>query len=382
MIGEDATGQLIVANLDAEHQLAGQRQALPMKVRTRISAASTLLRAFGSRGGRLWTLEPVDPRRLGDALDLPHPRLESGWPPRLGGERVLAWAVTPAICQLGAAAAPPPRSTAQREDTSLAEQLWNAPWPTPEATRQASDRTYQLELARRLGLDLPQAAIVTSFHALERHLARAASPRWVLKAPFSAAGRDRVHGRGTEVEGTRRRQAEALLGRFGALVFEPWLERTADFSGCAIAQPAGPRLIGLQRLEVDRLGGFKGILVTRDEAGLLSSAERTTLERVFEEVGKSLLALGFRGPFGIDAWRYRRADGREALHAMGEINPRLTFGWVARALAERVWQRHPEVRTVQLRFGPQAELPPPSSRFVHLLAPDVEGTGAAWLAYQ
>ena len=64
--------------------------------------------------------------------------------------------------------------------------------------------------------------------------------------------------------------------------------------------------------------------------------ERRALESATHAVGKRVAEHGYRGPFGIDAWRYRDADGETHFHPLGEINARLTFGLVAHALVERL----------------------------------------------
>jgi len=51
-------------------------------------------------------------------------------------------------------------------------------------------------------------------------------------------------------------------------------------------------------------------------------------------VADELHARGYRGPFGIDAYQYRDKSGRVALNPLSEINARMTFGHVARRLAE------------------------------------------------
>jgi hypothetical protein len=54
-----------------------------------------------------------------------------------------------------------------------------------------------------------------------------------------------------------------------------------------------------------------------------------------EAVAAALGREGYVGPFGIDAWRYRRADGALVLNPLGEINARMTFGLVAWTAAGR-----------------------------------------------
>jgi hypothetical protein len=48
-----------------------------------------------------------------------------------------------------------------------------------------------------------------------------------------------------------------------------------------------------------------------------------------------LTQVGYCGPFGIDAFAYQTADG-EVFRPLCEINPRLTFGWLAQAWARRL----------------------------------------------
>jgi hypothetical protein len=60
------------------------------------------------------------------------------------------------------------------------------------------------------------------------------------------------------------------------------------------------------------------------------------MEEVLNTVAAALRQAGYTGPFGIDAWRYRRPDGKPAFQPLGEINARMTFGLVARALVDRV----------------------------------------------
>ena len=53
-------------------------------------------------------------------------------------------------------------------------------------------------------------------------------------------------------------------------------------------------------------------------------------------MASALRSAGYVGPFGIDAWRYRRDDGAIVLNPLGEINARMTFGLVEWARAERL----------------------------------------------
>ena len=91
---------------------------------------------------------------------------------------------------------------------------------------------------------------------------------------------------------------------------------------------------------MDGVGRFRGIELIAGAQGFegpwLDAGERMELEGVLDGVAGGLGRAGYLGPFGIDAWRYRRPGGSETFQPLGEINGRLTFGWVARALVDRV----------------------------------------------
>ena len=78
--------------------------------------------------------------------------------------------------------------------------------------------------------------------------------------------------------------------------------------------------------EVSGGGSFLG---SRRDRGELSEAERRALVNEAERVGSALCASGYFGPFGVDAFRFRDADGRDAFLPRCEINARYTMGWAA-----------------------------------------------------
>jgi hypothetical protein len=195
----------------------------------------------------------------------------------------------------------------------------------------------------------------------------------VLKAPLSASGRNRyIERMGPRISDPHsRRRVERLFVHHGPLLFEPWMNRTADFGVSALLDPTGLRIVGIHGQRVDVKGQFAGI----DLQPVLSEAERARLLETVESVSTALRRKGYAGPFGIDAWRYRKENGEEILHPLGEINARMTFGLVAWALAERV------VGTVRLCFGrdlPAAE-GEESKTVSLLLAAGPEKSSAAWI---
>jgi hypothetical protein len=360
-----AGGRRIVGNLLFESELARAfpaREGLrPRSTQSRsaleaAAAYGTLLRSFARDDDCLWLPAPLDPARVLEVPGLPRPYLESGALRRLPpcGE-TLAWGESVAVAGLRAqvlvaeAGAPPDGNLAP-----LHELLWRLSPASPRVVARVHHRAFALEVAREIGCALPGAAMVASLDELERHLRAGAAPegRWVVKAPLSASGRERYVERGASLspnfgEATVRRRIAGLFAHHGELAFEPWMERSDDFGACALLTPSGLRILGFHRLLVDLRGQLAGIEVAGG-AGIGGACGLTRLEgerftATLELVGAALARAGYSGPFGIDAWRYRSRSGTRsgppgssAFHPLGEINARLTFGFVARALGERL----------------------------------------------
>ena len=182
--------------------------------------------------------------------------------------------------------------------------------------------------------------MVESLSELDRIL-QGAPPAWVVKAPLSASGRSRFIGKSVERSGPAladpkaRRTVERLFGHHGPLLFEPWMERTADFGVSALLGPDHLKIVGIHGQRIDQKGQFAGIDLHPD----LSLQDRGRLLETVEAVAEKLREAGYVGPFGIDAWRYRTGTGTAAgavLHPLGEINARMTFGLVAWTAAGRL----------------------------------------------
>ncbi len=324
----------ILANLLCEGELALQPNRIappPRSVLTKISRLGTLLRVFARDGDRLWTPAPVDPDRVPDLRGLPRPVFESGPLRDLpAADEVLAWCETPeAAAHRGGARSPRALSL----DAPLHELLWNLPTPEPAAVAAVHHRACHLHIAEEIGCALPGARMVNNMSELDRVLQH--GPRsWVVKASLSAAGRERyIERNGPALSDPKaRRTVERLFARHGALLFEPWMERVADFGVSALLTHGELRIVGIHRQRVDVKGQFVGIDL---ESGL-SAEDRHRLAETAESAAAALRRAGYAGPFGIDAWRYRREDGSIAFNPLGEINARMTFGLVAWTLAERL----------------------------------------------
>jgi hypothetical protein len=309
--------RLIVANLLAEDDLERLARAHDPRYRQRPPSAGTL-RVVAEMGRRLAVFG-----RPEDRLWLP------GDPPPEPAAEVLAWCETPAVTSLRTA----PRTPGGE---GLLDLLWHLPVAAPEVVAEVHHRGFALRVADELGCALPGARMVSTLAALDHLLAEPDAPAaWVVKAPFSAAGRSRfIERQGPQLSDPKtRRTVENLFARHGALLFEPWLDRVADWGCSALLTPEGLRLVGIHRQRVDVKGQFAGIeLDTRD----LPDQDRSRFEQIAERVAAALRQAGYVGPFGIDAWHWRRPDGAVAFHPLGEINARMTFGLVAWAASDKL----------------------------------------------
>jgi len=327
----------ILANLLCEEDLARaflfprrSRTSPPRSVLERVSKMATLLRVFAREGDRLWLPTAIDTESIPEAPGLPRPALESGPLHQLPrADEVLAWCETPEVVAHREGARD---STALSLDALLYELLWKLPVAEPAVVAAVNHRTFQRWVAEEIGCELPGAQPVWSMEHLDRVL-RAGPRSWVVKAPLSAAGRDRYIERSGPAlsEPKGRRTVERLFARHGTLFFEPWMDRTADFGVSALLTDSALRIAGIHRQRVDRSGRFLAI----DLDASLSEEVRDRLSETTETVAECLHLAGYVGPFGIDAWTYRKDDGSIALNPLGEINARMTFGLVAWALAER-----------------------------------------------
>ena len=393
MVASEAPTRWIIGNLDCESDWANAQAgapspfSLPERVLKTISSLATLLRAFAREGDVLWTPRPVRPQRIVEHPEISGPSLRSGELPRV--TRALVWGQTARWDGVESSDRTLP-DAAELESASGSDILRALPRSPSSKSIVANDRHFCLELGTDLDCRLPAARLIDSPEELVDHLRSdglAPTGDWVLKAPFSAAGRWRCRGRGIPAEGSPSMgAARNLIERFGRVIFEPWFERTLDFGCCALVHEEGHRLLGIHRQTVDGGGRFTGLAVPlgAPAPSELTAGEVELIEATLRGVADRLHKLGYRGPFSVDGWRYRNHSGREVLHPLGEINARLSFGFVARALAERLAPRAEggAADEARLRFGKAIPATKdPATSILPLLLPDEEDPTAAWLEF-
>jgi uncharacterized ferritin-like protein (DUF455 family) len=184
---------------------------------------------------------------------------------------------------------------------------------------------------------------------------RAAAARgWVqgqsmrCKSDHGTSGRGQRVLRSVEDADAAASWLQACCAR-GAVVVERERERVADLSGLGVVDEDGTvRFSGVTRFLADGRGHYRGTVVGRAAFGVGASLTRflhgdgvdprylrAALGPVVRRCGERLGALGYRGPFGVDAL-VERQGASYRLRPLVEINARTTMGHVALALRPRL----------------------------------------------
>ncbi|MSQ01416.1 MAG: DUF455 family protein [Myxococcales bacterium] len=172
---------------------------------------------------------------------------------------------------------------------------------------------------------------------------------WIVKAPFSTAGRDRRRG---PFGASDHRWLTEALRQHGSVRVEPWRDRVLDLSLhfdvgtrcrfvgiCCFETTSGGRFLGTRPGRwADALEPDLSRFLTGD--GKHPRRLRVLGERIAAFLGPRLGALGVSGAVGVDAFVYR--DGAALkLDPLCEVNARLTMGRLSLALDPRI---HPASR--------------------------------------
>lgn len=417
--------RLIVANLLAEEEWAlasgrrrGAAAVLPANVRARLTRLATTLRVFADDGDDLlWIPEAVEPEAIAVVEGLARPRLETGSLDTVdleGVGEILAWGETPSVTRMrarcaqahgtslrarsaqegGSGFAKRAARPSRRESIAWIDALANLPPPEAHDAARANDRVARMALRGQLG-EAHGARRVKSLAELDAatESLHARDARWVLKAPFSAAGRERVLGRGRLDDAAQRPSAERLLARWGELVFEPWRERTRDHAWGGILDADG-RLVHHFAHDLQTRGPGNVVAVEIDGLSNPGAGARTNPgaepdggpARIREAVVASLHAEGYRGAFVVDGFDYLDEEGRERSQRLVEINARVGFGLVAHALRARIERVAGRVRRFTLCLSGAEMLAEirrerPDARVVELLAPR-DGLEGPWVVLE
>jgi phosphoribosylaminoimidazole carboxylase (NCAIR synthetase) len=195
--------------------------------------------------------------------------------------------------------------------------------PSVEVLRKVNHRRF----CAALGLMLPGSMYVETMVDLEKAIA-GPSPgqQWLIKRAFGYAGRGRLKIKAPELSPQERAWVSASLRSGEGLQAEPWVERTGDFALHGHISRGGQWQLGEPTLQTcDKYGVWEKSSVTR--LGDVSETERRALFDAACEAASALVAAGYFGPFGIDAFRWRDAGGVLRWNPRSEINARYSMGY-------------------------------------------------------
>lgn len=307
--------RVFVANYDFEHELAAGRRELPRHVQQLAAELTTAWYAIADPEDLVWS--PVAPPEF-DTSEL---RSCGDTPPRIvtrdqdlprGADwELVPWGWTPSLLAWGRKLG------------------WTCPAPPLDLVREVNSRCFRWQLERSLAIEIPSSAVITSTADLVRHLEQhlTATGQWVLKANFGMSGRERVLGRGRQLDTPTANWVTKRCAAAGGVVLEPWLESVAEAGlQWEIPTQGAPRFLGLTPLLTDPAGTYRGsrLVSSPQEVEAWQPALTTTAE-----VARRLQQIGYHGPVGIDAMLFRNAEGEVRCRALQDLNARFTMGRLA-----------------------------------------------------
>jgi len=157
-------------------------------------------------------------------------------------------------------------------------------------------------------------------------LAHPAPLGWLVRRTFGAAGRGRrriAAGRPSTAEIA---WIDAGL-RFGPLVLEPWVETLREHTRSGHVRRDGT--IAISRPCYQSVNAHGAWIATEHAPATdVAPADDARLEEACAVAGFALAAVGYFGPFGIDAYHHRAVGSHGVvLNPLSEINARFTMDW-------------------------------------------------------
>ena len=306
--------RFFLGNFDFEHRLADPTRQVSAKLERINAELATSWLAIADDGDYLWTPQPSEvsffEQAVRDGLPRVIPVVSLDDVPR--GVECIPWGWTDDVRRL------------------CDQHGWLRNDPPHEAVFTGNSRRFSAALERydQMGFDF--SGEVTALHQIERFVKlHGLDSRWVVKAMFGMSGRERILGCGPPTL-TDQNWIAKRLASDGVVFFEPWVERL-DEIGIQIDVPSAgePRLIDVVPMLVDERGQYAGSWFAPRERATWTKARITESETVIDvglRAASLLQKLGYFGPLGIDAMRYRTADGSIRLRPLQDINARWTMG--------------------------------------------------------
>lgn len=290
-------GRVWVLNLDAESELAATGSYAPTQHLLEIVARERerLIGALTS---------PHDLVLDEDMIRRRDPRIElvRGWP--------------------GFAWCPTPRALAMLRSVGAVPMVT----PTLEQLRTVNARPFATALRAPHAPGSFEKHVVADMESALARLALPAESGWLVRRTFGAAGRGRRRLYSGRLTADELAWLAASL-RMGPLTIEPWVEVLREYTRSAWIRTDGSVAISEPCAQTTTPHGA-WVETARIDGNDISRADDLALQAMVERVGKALAENGYRGPFGIDAYRHRVPGSHaDALNPLSEINARFTMDW-------------------------------------------------------
>ncbi|QDT39586.1 hypothetical protein [Stratiformator vulcanicus] len=205
--------------------------------------------------------------------------------------------------------------------------------PLANATTLANSRLINDLLELQFGVRPDKTRVVHTMEELREAIDHAGCDRWVIKEEFSGSARQRMIGSGSRPDERIEKWAARRLGHpTKCLFFEPWLDRIAEIGMQFHLSPDGNiSLVGVADLNTAEDGRYVSSRLLSD----IETASWSDCIKIGRLAADELTKLGYHGPLGIDAMRYRDIDGKERFRPLQDINARWTMGRIAVEAAKR-----------------------------------------------
>ncbi|MCG6154443.1 hypothetical protein [Rubinisphaera margarita] len=211
--------------------------------------------------------------------------------------------------------------------------------PSLDAVRWLNARGTSFELEQTFEVAPPGCRRIGSIAELEEHLTSFdAEAAWVIKAEFGMSGRERILGRGTNLQLIDQGWLQRRLTGSGRVYFEPWFDRLEEMSFHYEIAPDGVvRFLGATRLQCDDCGRYQSNQHVDFEGSPDLKSEWAVSRTTTEACAKRAAERSYFGPLSIDSMRYRTSDRTIRERPLQDINGRWTMGRceLERALRER-----------------------------------------------
>lgn len=306
--------RLFVPNFDFEHQLVDSAAQTPARLNRLNAELSTAWLAIAEDSDVLWTPEPIHSDFFRAAAEAGLPRVTGMMQPaRLPG---------PIECV--------PWGWTDRLRVLCLERGWTADAPSAAAVATANSREFSSRLEHAWNIALPEAGPAASMSDVEQRLnllsAPNERPRWVVKAQFGMAGRERLLGSGPlapPAEGWIRKR----LAEDGLVFVEPWVDRVFEVGlQFDVPRSGTPVLLGCVPLLSNAGGQYRGSWFAPPAALTTTQIVPASTIEVCKNAARRAQEIGYFGPLGIDVMCYRSADGEPAWRPLQDINARWTMG--------------------------------------------------------